>query len=299
MLLFLVAGTPTMSLVGHLRDPLSLNPKSQWLAFTSKFPDWSSTDPVDTSSGEILSLASKSLLLPSCTAIVADTFRPLLLDLCARWLESSEALEEKLSALCFLLQPHTEIFPYVFFRLSHLVIDSSRSIFSVFLREFVPESGPLSAIPLDTVPPSRLHRILLAYYRILMANPELPNWFNWPLEPLSRLLWAPHPDLGVRYLAIRCYAMQSGMCEAEREKLENILIGSMAHTECLLEIGQDLHGNPNVVDGWLLPVIEKQRIHDLLDSIASDTRDFSMGQGDNYIRPSDLRCVPSPDVETN
>ena len=113
-----------MSLVSHLRDPLSLNLKSQWLECTSKFSDWSSTsqtDPVDTSSGEILSLASKFLLLPSCTAIVADTFRPLLLDLCARWLESSEALEEKLSALCFLLQPHMEIFPYVFFRLSHLV----------------------------------------------------------------------------------------------------------------------------------------------------------------------------------
>jgi midasin len=114
-----------MSLVGQdLRDPLSLDPKSQWLAFTSKFPDWSSTsqsDPVDTSSGEILSLASKFLLLPPCTAIVADTFRPLLLDLCARWLESSEALEEKLSALCFLLRPHTEILPYVFFRLSNLV----------------------------------------------------------------------------------------------------------------------------------------------------------------------------------
>jgi midasin len=113
-----------MSLVGHLRDPLSLDPKLQWLAFTSKFPDWSSTSQTtnleDTSPGEVLSLASKFLLLPSCTAIVADTFRPLLLDLCARWLERSDALEDKLSALCFLLQPHTEIFPYVSIRLPHL-----------------------------------------------------------------------------------------------------------------------------------------------------------------------------------
>jgi len=92
--------------------------------------------------------------------------------------------------------------------------------------------------------------------------------------------------------------MQSGMCEAEREKLENTLIGPMAHAECLLEFGQDLHGNANVIDGWLLPVIEKQRIHDSLDSIASDTRDFSMGPVDNCISPSDLRCVPSTDVET-
>jgi len=93
--------------------------------------------------------------------------------------------------------------------------------------------------------------------------------------------------------------MQSGMCEAEREKLENTLISSMAHVECLLEYGQDLHGNANVIDGWILPVIEKQRIHDSSDSIASDTRDFSLGQGDNCIRPSDLRCVPSADVETS
>jgi hypothetical protein len=92
--------------------------------------------------------------------------------------------------------------------------------------------------------------------------------------------------------------MQSGMCEAVREKLENTLVGSMAHTECLLEFGQDLHGNANVIDGWLLPVVEKQRIHDSLNSIASDTNDFTMGQGDNCLRPSDLRCVPPADVKT-
>jgi midasin len=112
-----------MSLFSHLRDPLSLNPKSQWLEFTSNYPEWSShvqASIVESSSGESLSLASKILLLPSCTAIIADAFRPLLLDLCARWLKDSEALEDKLSALCLLLQPHTEIFPYVpFIRLSN------------------------------------------------------------------------------------------------------------------------------------------------------------------------------------
>ena len=124
-----------------------------------------------------------------------------------------------------------------------------------------------------------------------MANPELPNWLDWPLEPLSRIFWTPHPDLGVRYLAIRCYAMQSGMSEAEREKLETTLIGSMAHVECPLEFGLDRHGRTNVIDGWLLPVTETQRIHDSRNAIATDTRDFSMGQGDVSIRPFDLRCV--------
>lgn len=107
-----------MFLVDHPRHPLSLNPKSQWLALTSNFPELSShfqANLVDASPGELLSLASKSLLLPSCTTVIANTFRPLLLDLCARWLESSEALEDKLSALCFLLHPHTEIFPFVSF----------------------------------------------------------------------------------------------------------------------------------------------------------------------------------------
>jgi hypothetical protein len=92
--------------------------------------------------------------------------------------------------------------------------------------------------------------------------------------------------------------MQSGMCEAEREKLENTVIGSMAHAECPLEFGQDLHGNANVVDGWLLPVIETKRIHDSWHAIATDTRDFSMGQGDNFIRPFDLRRVSFFNIET-
>jgi midasin len=157
--------------------------------------------------------------------------------------------------------------------------NSTRSVLSAFLREFVPKSGPLSTIftstTFETIPQSRLHRVLLAYYRILTANPELPNWLDWPLEPLSRLFWAPHPDLGVRYLAIRCYAMQSGMSEAEREKLENALIGSIAHAECPLEFGIN-HGTVSIIDGWLLPVIEAQRIHDWRNAIAADAQDSSM-----------------------
>ena len=152
--------------------------------------------------------------------------------------------------------------------------------------------------PPESTPPSRLHRVLLAYYRILMANPELPSWLDWPLEPLSRIFRTPHSDFGVRYLAIRCYAIQSGMSEIEREKLETAIIGSMVHVECPLEFGLDRHGRTNVIDGWLLPVIETQRIHDSRNAIAIDTRDFSMGQGDVSIKPSNLRCVISTNIDT-
>ena len=133
--------------------------------------------------------------------------------------------------------------------------------------------------------------MLLAYYRILVANPELPSWLDWPLEPLSRIFWTPHPDPGVRYLAIRCYALQSGMGELEREKLENTSVGSMAATECPLEFGVDDCGGVITIDGWLLPVIEMQRIYDARSAIAADTRAFSMGQNEKFIQPFDLRCV--------
>ncbi|KAH9179366.1 midasin [Lactarius sanguifluus] len=268
-----------MSLTRNIRDPLTLDLRSQWLDFASKYPAWtvhSQVNLADASPKELLLLASKFLLIPAYTTIIADTFRPLLLDLCARWLENSDELEDKLCAFCLLLQPHVEIFP----------------ILSVFLQEYIHNTGPLStalgSAPLEAVSPSRLHRLLLAYYRILVANPELPNWLDWPLEPFSGLFWTPHPDAGVRYLAIRCYALQSGMSELEREKLENALVGSMATAECPLEFGADVCERVVTIDGWLLPVIEMQRIYDARSAIVVDTREFSMGQSDTFIQPSDL-----------
>ena len=82
------------------------------------------------------------------------------------------------------------------------------------------------------------------------------------------------------------------MGELEREKLENTLVGSMAATECPLEFDVDDCGRVITIDGWLLPVIEMQRIYDARSAIAADTRDFSMGQNEKFIQPFDLRCVP-------
>ena len=72
----------------------------------------------------------------------------------------------------------------------------------------------------SSVDAQTIHRVLLAYYRILQANRPLPRLLDWPLAPLSQLIWSPHPDNGVRFLAIRCYALQVGMSEGERVKIE-------------------------------------------------------------------------------
>jgi midasin len=53
---------------------------------------------------------AKLLLIPSSTRTVANFFRPILMDLCARLLHDEEHMEEKFVALASLLQPHIELF---------------------------------------------------------------------------------------------------------------------------------------------------------------------------------------------
>lgn len=59
-----------------------------------------------------LATLSGALLEPSLTTTIAHDFRPILLDLCSRWLENGDLVEEKLEALCLLVQSHEELFPY-------------------------------------------------------------------------------------------------------------------------------------------------------------------------------------------
>ncbi|KAI0060319.1 hypothetical protein BV25DRAFT_1871299 [Artomyces pyxidatus] len=268
-----------MSLLPDFHDPLAICLKHQVSVFLSNtplgLPHVSSLHP-SSSRGEILRVLSQLLLVPSITSAVARAFRPLLLDLCARWLENEECIEEKLVSLCFLLQPHVEIYP----------------ILSAFLQQHIPQNGPLAFVlassSLQSLDTSRLQRVLLAYYRILHANRELPEHLSWSLEPLSKLLWAPHPDPGVRYLAVRCYSLQSRMGEAEREKLEKELVGSDSDIDCPVEFGEDADGQRRLVDGWLLPIIEAKRVHEARSTIASDQQNFFEGPEESRIELSEL-----------
>ena len=145
------------------------------------------------------------------------------------------------------------------------------------LLSYYPE-GPLAFINASPSPLSinvtRLHQLLLAYYRILQANRELPCQLNWSLKPLSQLFWTPHLDNGIRILAIRCYSLQSGMCEEERCKLEEEILGELCGVDCQLDYGQNLDGTAKVVDGWIMPVVELKRVQEERDAIITNPIDY-------------------------
>ncbi|KZV73642.1 hypothetical protein PENSPDRAFT_268056 [Peniophora sp. CONT] len=209
-----------------------------------------------------LTTLSGALLEPSLTTTIAHAFRPILIDLCSRWLDNRDLVEEKFEALCLLVQMHEELFP----------------ILSSFLRDNITEEGPLafvlsapSALDVDT---KRLHRMLLAYYRILEANGELPLLYAWPLEPLSALAWAPHPDPAVRFMAVRCYALQSGMGEGERERMEMEVVGRIDEVDCPLYAGLEASEKEIIIDAWVVAATEARRVHAEREAIGADDTDF-------------------------
>lgn len=60
----------------------------------------------------ILSAISRLMAVSTFTILIADTFRPILMDLCARWLDDDLIDEvDKLVALCSLVEPYEEVFP--------------------------------------------------------------------------------------------------------------------------------------------------------------------------------------------
>ena len=81
-----------------------------------------------------LAALSGALLEPSLTIAIARAFRPILLDLCSRWLESKDLVEEKLAALCSLVHPHEELFPCAIslFLKSYTILTSLQDLIYVF-----------------------------------------------------------------------------------------------------------------------------------------------------------------------
>jgi len=98
-------------------DPLALNLPRQtrllqdYLAQNHQYND--SLSGVSTARQLLVKLSSL-LSCPPFTQIIATLFRPVLMDLCARWLEDAENSDDRFVALCLLGEVHEELFPYVF-----------------------------------------------------------------------------------------------------------------------------------------------------------------------------------------
>lgn len=93
-------------------DPLKLDLERQVAAFNAYLGQKivSSLEPrVD-----LLNQFSRLLAAPQYTLLVAKFFRPLLVDLTARWLlETDVSEEDRFVALALLIETHEEIFPFV------------------------------------------------------------------------------------------------------------------------------------------------------------------------------------------
>ena len=97
-------------------DPLRLDLKKQALKLLDQLPPENPHAVVlkDTPSRHVLlDTVSALLYAPQHTMLVSRLFRPVLLDLCARWLDQDVDLLEKFESLCLLLEIHPELYPYV------------------------------------------------------------------------------------------------------------------------------------------------------------------------------------------
>ena len=80
--------------------------------------------------------------------------------------------------------------------------------------------------------------------------------------------------------------------EAERVKLEQKVVGDMASVECRIHYGCLPDGTSREIDGWLLPVIEKERVVAARNALLSPQKYYTYpGDSIEPIHPAELRCV--------
>ncbi|CDO69902.1 hypothetical protein BN946_scf184884.g61 [Trametes cinnabarina] len=262
-------------------DPLRLNLHGQTQKLLGQLPPESTYAAVlknAASRAALLETLSELMLKPPLTMLIAKLFRPLLMDLCARWLYRDPDDVHIFEALCLLLDIHPEIYP----------------ILSKFLRTPELAHGPLALIlqsqTLSDREPRSFHATLLAYYRLLQAHRTLPLSLGWSLSPLSQLLKDPHSDNGTKLLAARCFALHSSMLEGERVKLEKELVGDVQEVDCPVQYAYSLDGTVREVDGWVLPILEMERVSRARDAILDDQGFYVCKDSDSSepIHPAEL-----------
>ena len=147
---------------------------------------------------------------------------------------------------------------------------NAASFIATFITNSPFKTSPLSTVPIDQLPSldaNRLHTLLLAYLRLLTADPHIATRNNWPLEPLH-ILRTNHCDNGVRLLAVQVLSRQRGWSEVRRIEMESKCVGKVDEVDAQICYGEELvvkqsggcQVNAKMADGWLLPLLEAQRI---------------------------------------
>lgn len=98
----------------EMHDPLTINLCGQVRSLRELLPQDSphqATLASVASHNDLLDALSRLLLTPGLTTAVATLFRPILMDLAARWLINDGELEDKLEACALLMEIHPELFP--------------------------------------------------------------------------------------------------------------------------------------------------------------------------------------------
>jgi midasin len=137
--------------------------------------------------------------------------------------------------------------------------------------------GPLALVNTENTPsldPHRLQKLLVAYYRVLISNRDLPGQLSWPTTPLETLFRAPHPDPGVIFLAIRCYGLQTGMLEADRNCLETELVGDVADMEIPIIFSEHPTESSTFVEACLFAFTERERINEARELLLQGMNDY-------------------------
>lgn len=148
----------------------------------------------------------------------------------------------------------------------------------------------MSETKFETIKNAIIQRVLLAYYRILRATPTLPKSLNWDLSLLLKLCTTPRLDRGTRWLVIRCYALQSKMSESIRLQMEQEALGQNGAEDCTVIYGEDITGTVKEADGWILPVLEVNRIQSYRNSILESSDYFDRNEAsDIQLSNEDLR----------
>jgi midasin len=102
------------------------------------------------------------------------------------------------------------------------------------------EESPLAFCPDDdsiaTLSADRLHLLLLSYFRILAADPQIGQRNHWKINPLKRL-YLRHSDNAVKIMAISVFAAHMNLSEVGRRDLEREILGEIGAVDGIMAYG--------------------------------------------------------------